>query len=121
LFGPWESLTRSSMDDSNNFGYPVGQSPEQERFAAGFIDGFTRAREIFWRDLMRRAGECRLMGESANTPELKSQFSSMEVTYRNSADLISRSHTLYPGALPPGADANDPRFSVKFDDNLFRY
>jgi hypothetical protein len=109
------------MDDSNRSGYPEGQTPDQERFAAGFIEGFSRAREIFWRDLMRRAGECRLMGESATTPELKSQFSSMEVAYRNSADLISRSHTLYPGALPPGASADDPRFSVKFDDNLFRY
>lgn len=94
---------------------------DNDRFADGFIDGFSRAREIFWRDLMRRAGECKLMGECAATPELKSHFSSMEVSYRNAADLISRSHTLYPGALPPGASADDPRFSVKFDDNLFRY
>jgi hypothetical protein len=109
------------MDHGTVSGYPQGQTPEEERFAAGFIDGFTRAREIFWRDLMRRAGECRLMGESAATPELKSHFSSMEISYRNSADLISRSHTLYPGAIPPGASVDDPRFSVKFDEDLFRY
>lgn len=94
---------------------------ETDRFADGFIDGFTRAREIFWRDLMRRAGECRLMSESTDNPALKEHFDTMEVTYRNSADLISRSHTLYPGALPKDASVNDPRFSVKFDDNLFRY
>ena len=109
------------MSDSAVSGYPQGQTPDEERFASGFIEGFTRAREIFWRDLMRRAGECRLMGESAATPELKSHFSSMEISYRNSADLISRSHTLYPGAIPPGASVDDPRFSVKYDENLFRY
>lgn len=94
---------------------------EPDRFADGFIDGFTRAREIFWRDLMRRAGECHLMGENSQSESLKEHFASMEVAYRNSADLISRSHTLYPGALPKDADPSDPRFSVKFDDNLFRY
>lgn len=92
-----------------------------DRFAAGFIDGFSRAREIFWRDLMRRAGECRLMAENSQSETLKEHFAAMDVAYRNAADLISRSHTLYPGALPKDANPNDPRFSVKFDDNLFRY
>lgn len=94
---------------------------EPDRFADGFIDGFTRAREIFWRDLMRRAGECKLMADSSQSESLKESLAGMEVAYRNAADLISRSHTLYPGALPREASPDDPRFSVKFDGNLFRY
>lgn len=98
-----------------------GRGDEVDRFADGFIDGFTRAREIFWRDLMRKAGECKLMADNSKSESLKEQLYAMEVAYRNSADLISRSHTLYPGALPKNANPDDPRFSVKFDDNLFRY
>jgi hypothetical protein len=94
---------------------------DQDRFTDGFIDGFTRAREIFWRDLMRRAGECHLMAENSQSESLRESFAAMEVAYRNSADLISRSHTLYPGALAKDANPDDPRFTVKFDDNLFKY
>ncbi len=109
------------MSENNSPVWFEDNNREPDRFADGFIDGFTRAREIFWRDLMRRAGECKLMCDNASTESLKEHFASMEVAYRNAADLISRSHTLYPGALPKDADPNDPRFSVKFDDNLFRY
>lgn len=93
----------------------------EDRFQDGFIDGFTRAREIFWRDLMRKAGECKLMSEATDSQSLKDNLSAMEAAYRVSADLISRSHTVYPGALSADSDPEDPRYTVKFDNNLFRY
>lgn len=93
----------------------------EDRFQDGFIDGFTRAREIFWRDLMRKAGECHLMIEATDNQSLKDNLSAMEASYRVSADLIARSHTVYPGALAPGSDPEDPRYTIKFEDNLFRY
>lgn len=98
-----------------------GDTGGEERFAAGFMDGFTRAREIFWRDFMRKAGECRLMAENSQSEPLKEQLYAMEVAYRNAADLASRSHTLYPGALPAGANPDDPRYTVKFNEDLYRY
>ncbi len=97
------------------------QQRENDRFGDGFIDGFTRAREIFWRDLMRRAGEAKLMADNADSQTVKDQLCSMEVAYRNAADMVSRSHTLYPGAIKPDADPEDPRFSVTYDGNLFKY
>ena len=109
------------MSENNQPMWFDDHNREPDRFSDGFLEGFVRAREIFWRDLMRRAGECRLMADTTQSPTLKEHFAGMEVAYRNSADLISRSHTLYPGALPKDASPDDPRFSVKFDDNLFRY
>lgn len=94
---------------------------DEDRFRDGFIDGFVRAREIFWRDFMRRAGECKLMAESADSQSVKDTLSAQEVAYRNAADLVSRSHTLYPGALERDADPDDPRFTVKYDKDLFKY
>jgi len=110
----------------NNEGQPnyhdgQARNPYEDRFRDGFIDGFTRAREIFWRDLMRKAGECRLMGESTDSPTLKEHMAAMEVAYRVSADLISRSHTVYPGALGSDASIDDPRYTIKFDEDLFKY
>ena len=102
------------MDNEN----PAGGD---DRFQDGFIEGFVRAREIFWRDYMRRAGECKLMGESADSQQVKDTMSAMEVAYRNAADIASRSHTLYPGALEKDANPDDHRFTVKYDDDLFRY
>jgi hypothetical protein len=113
-------VTQSSNDPTNpHDGHP--RNPDEDRFRDGFIDGFTRAREIFWRDLMRKAGECKLMAETTDSQSLKDNLSAMEAAYRVSADLISRSHTVYPGALTPDADQDDPRYTVKFDNNLFRY
>lgn len=94
---------------------------DQDRFRDGFIDGFTRAREIFWRDLMRRAGEARLMAENAESQSVRDNMSALEVAYRNAADMVSRSHTLYPGAIRGDADPEDPRFTVNYDANLFKY
>jgi len=99
----------------------IPRGDHEDRFADGFLEGFVRARQLFWRDLMRRAGECRTMLQSSDSEELKQHLAAMEAAYRNSADLVARSHTLYPGSLPKGADPNDPRFGVNFDDNLFRY
>jgi multisubunit Na+/H+ antiporter MnhE subunit len=48
-------------------------------------------------------------------------MAAMEVAYRVSADLISRSHTVYPGALTIDADPNDPRYTIKFDEDLYKY
>lgn len=109
------------MSDPNNPHDGHERNPHEDRFRDGFIDGFTRAREIFWRDLMRKAGECRLMIEVTDSPSLKEHMASLEAAYRVSADLISRSHTVYPGAIAPGSDPEDPRYTVKFDNNLFRY
>lgn len=109
------------MENSQQPMWFEDRSGNEDRFADGFIDGFVRAREIFWRDFMRRAGECRLMAESAESQSVKDNLSAMEVAYRNAADMAARSHTLYPGALSPDADPEDPRFTVKFDNNLFRY
>ena len=95
--------------------------PEEDRFRDGMIDGFTRARQILWRDYMRRAGECRLMAENAESQQVKDTLSAQEVAYRNAADIAARSHTLYPGALEKDADPDDPRFTIKYDDDLFRY
>ena len=113
-------MTENNGNPNNpHDGHP--RNPEEDRFRDGFIDGFTRAREIFWRDLMRKAGECRLMSEVTTNQSFKDNLAAMEAVYRFSADLISRSHTLYPGAIPRDIDADDPRFNVKFDENLFRY
>lgn len=108
------------MNDQHN-GRPPSVNPDEDRFQDGFIDGFTRAREIFWRDLMRKAGECKLMSEATDSQSLKDNLSAMEAAYRVSADLISRSHTVYPGAIAAGSDPEDPRYTIKYDDNLFRY
>lgn len=98
------------------------KSPNQEdRFRDGMIDGWVRAREVFWRDFMRRAGECKLMAENADSQQVKDILSAQEVAYRNAADLVSRSHTLYPGALEQDASPDDPRFTVKYDGDLFKY
>lgn len=94
---------------------------DEDRFRDGFIDGFVRAREIFWRDFMRRAGECKLMADNAESQSVKDTMSAMEVSYRNAADLVARSHTLYPGALQADASPDDPRFTVKFNEDLYRY
>jgi hypothetical protein len=61
------------------------------------------------------------MGESTDSPSLKEHMAAMEVAYRVSADLISRSHTVYPGALTIDADPNDPRYTIKFDEDLYKY
>lgn len=94
---------------------------EEDRFADGFQEGFGRAREIFWRDFMRRAGEAKLMADNAESQQVKDVLSAQEVAYRNAADLVSRSHTLYPGALQQDAETDDPRFTVKYDGDLFKY
>jgi hypothetical protein len=99
-----------------------GQSEGDERFAAGFIDGFSRAREIFWRDLMRRAGECKLMYDNTDSESLKESVKSMEAAYRNGAELIARSHTMYPGALRSDSNIGDenPSYTISYDD-LYKY
>lgn len=61
------------------------------------------------------------MAENTESQSLKESLMAMETAYRNSADYIARSHTLYPGALPKDADPNDIRFSIKYDENLFKY
>ena len=105
--------------NSNEEGY---RSPnEEDRFADGFQEGFSRAREIFWRDFMRRAGECKLMADNADSQTVKDNLSAMEVSYRNAADLVARSHTLYPGALQSDASPDDPRYTVKFNEDLYKY
>lgn len=108
-------------DGDQGHHHPPQRDPHEDRFRDGFIDGFTRAREIFWRDLMRKAGECRLMSEVTDSESLKEHLAALEAAYRVSADLISRSHTVYPGAILSGSDPEDPRYTVKFDDNLYRY
>ena len=107
--------------DQENKPWFDGPNPNEDRFRDGFIDGFTRAREIFWRDLMRRAGEAKLMAENATSQSVRDHLCSQEVAYRNAADMVSRSHTLYPGAISPDADPEDPRFTVNYDGNLYRY
>lgn len=98
-------------------------SPNQEdRFQDGFIDGFGRAREIFWRDLMRRAGECKLMCENTDSESLKESMKAMEAAYRNAAELIARSHTVYPGALQGDSNPEDenPKYTITYD-NFYKY
>jgi hypothetical protein len=97
------------------------QDRSRDRYDDGFIEGFSRSREIFWRDLMRRAGECRLMSESTDSQTLREHLAAMDVAYRNAADIVSRAHTLYPGSLPKDASHDDPRFTVKYEGNLYRY
>lgn len=112
------------MDNQENFRSPN----EEDRFADGFQEGFGRAREIFWRDFMRKAGELRLMidqmkeslGDSAEDSRAIELLASMEGVYRNTADTVARSHTLYPGALSNDADPNDKRYTVRYDD-LYKY
>lgn len=73
---------------------------EDDRYAEGFKEGFSRAREIFWRDFMRRAGEAKMLNDSTKESlghGLES-FAITEAAYRNCADMVSRGHTLYPGA-----------------------
>ena len=101
---------------------------EEDRFQDGFIDGWVRSREVFWRDFMRKAGELRLiidqmkesLGDSAEDSHAIEILASMEGVYRNSADVVSRSHTLYPGALSSDSDPQDKRFTVRYDD-LYKY
>lgn len=109
-----------------------GESPRgdermyEDRFADGFKEGFTRAREIFWRDFMRKAGDAHLMGDLlVGTPaedlEEAKKFALMEVVYRSVADTISKSHTLYPGAVTiDSEDPDNPSTTVDYND-LFRY
>lgn len=109
-------------DIPNWFDDESGEVREKEnRFAAGFMEGFTRSRQIFWRDFMRRAVECKLMAETADSQSVKDTLSAQEVAYRNAANLVARSHTLYPGALQADADKDDPRFTVEFNEDLYRY
>ena len=99
---------------------------KEDRFADGFQEGFSRAREIFWRDFMRKAGDARLMGDLlVGTPaediEEAKKFALMEVVYRSVADTIAKSHTLYPGAV--AIDKNTPEGTetgVKHD-TLYNY
>lgn len=98
----------------------------EDRFADGFREGFSRAREIFWRDFMRKAGEVRLMSDLlVDTPaedlDEAKKFALMEVVYRSVADTIARSHTLYPGAIQGSEeDLGSENTTVNYND-LFRY
>lgn len=102
---------------------------KEDRFADGFQEGFSRAREIFWRDFMRKAGDARLMAQIiADSPGDNStqseNFALMVTVYRSVADAIAKSHTLYPGAVHVDLDLENPTGSqnttVRFD-GLFKY
>lgn len=98
----------------------------EDRFADGFKEGFTRAREIFWRDFMRKAGEAHLMGDllvgtPAEDVEEAKKFALMEVVYRSVADTIARSHTLYPGAITIDSEDMENSSTTVDYKNLFRY
>lgn len=98
----------------------------EDRFADGFKEGFTRAREIFWRDFMRKAGEAHLMGELlVGTPaediEEAKKFALMEVVYKSVAETIARSHTVYPGAVKDDPGNQGVRNSTINYDDLFKY
>lgn len=98
----------------------------EDRFADGFKEGFSRAREIFWRDFMRKAGDARLLGDLlVGTPaediEEAKKFALMEVVYRSVADTIAKSHTLYPGAVKiDSEDEENPDTTVNYN-KLFDY
>ena len=98
----------------------------EDRFADGFREGFTRAREIFWRDFMRKAGDARLMGDLlVGTPaediDEAKKFALMEVVYRSVADTIAKSHTLYPGAVTVSDDTPEGRETTVWHDKLYEY
>jgi hypothetical protein len=102
-----------------------GGQPEEDRFADGFKDGFGRAREIFWRDFMRKAGDARLMSEQIRelNPLKADEFALMDAIYRSVADNIARSHNLYPGAIAGDEALEGPiggGFTVNYD-HLYRY
>jgi len=94
----------------------------EDRFADGFNEGFSRSREIFWRDMMRRAGECKLMCDNTDSETIKETMKAMEAAYRNAAELIARSHTVYPGALEDNSTPDDesPSYTVSYND-FFKY
>lgn len=98
----------------------------EDRYAEGFTEGFSRARAIFWRDFMRKAGDAHLMGDllvgtPAEDVEEAKKFALMEVVYRSVADTIARSHTLYPGAITiDSEDIEAPSTTVDYN-NLFKY
>jgi len=102
-----------------------GGQPEEDRFADGFKDGFSRAREIFWRDFMRKAGDARLMSEQirALNSVKADEFAVMDAVYRSVADNIARSHNLYPGAISGDKAVDGPDglgYSVEYN-HLYRY
>lgn len=98
----------------------------EDRYAEGFTEGFSRARAIFWRDFMRKAGEAHLMGEllvgtPAEDVEEAKKFALMEVVYKSVAETIARSHTLYPGAVKDEAGAEGRGATTINYDDLFKY
>jgi hypothetical protein len=99
---------------------------KEDRFADGFQEGFSRAREIFWRDFMRKAGDARLMGDLlVGTPaediDEAKKFALMEVVYRSVADTIAKSHTLYPGAIVVNQDTPEGTETSVNYDTLYNY
>lgn len=110
------------MENNQEKWFDRPEESGEDRFRAGFMDGFGRAREIFWRDLMRRAGECKLMYDNTDSDQLKESMRAMEAAYRNSAELIARSHTLYPGALRGDSNPNNetPEYTISYDD-FYKY
>lgn len=121
---PWGNNINWGGARQGGVGHEFGEA-DDHRFEHGFKEGFTRAREIFWRDFMRKAGDARLMGQQlvdsagGATPQSEAMFM-MEATYRSVADSIAKSHTLYPGALPADLDINDESINIRFRA-LFNY
>lgn len=103
------------MSNENN--PPITRGDEQmddNRFADGFADGFTRARQIFWRDFYRKSVELDTLAsnlEKSNLTELAEKFYFMSHLYSGVCDLISKSHSLYPGAIVSGEDDEEVKLS----------
>ena len=101
---PYEQQMRKAAES--------GGPSDDSRFEHGFLEGFTRARQIFWRDAVRRAKESEFLASQlrASNPAgdaMADSLDSMAAAYMNIADLISKSHTLYPGALQDNFDSRN--------------
>lgn len=95
-------------EDNNNSEQERQRPPEpSERdnaYTQGFEEGFSRARQIFWRDFMRKAEDARiasaqLRSASEDNEEQAIYFALLDSTYITAAHTVARSHTLYPGAV----------------------
>jgi hypothetical protein len=107
---------------SNHEDQPSSRGDEQmedNRFADGFFDGFTRARQIFWRDFYRKSIEFNKLAsdlERSNLPDLSEKFYLMAHLYSGVCDLIAQSHSLYPGAAVFDEDEESSGQEIKLSE-----
>lgn len=112
---PYEQQMRKSSEQ--------GHGNDDPRFEHGFLEGFSRARQIFWRDCQRRAKEAESMAAHIRSMKngdqsLAATFDTVAATYINACDLISKGHSLYPGADASHTGTSD---TDKTNQTLYYY